>query len=138
VQLLRDLKAGQAKWNGVIDFSAEGSLARIRETASQGRWAEAMTAADEKLGRKPQPGMVAASGMLHFCNGDYPGARQRFTQSLSMDPEDDQARLMLVLIDWLKGSQDSRAQHQELAAADWRSPAEFQGIFCRCWNARWG
>jgi len=26
VQLLRDLKAGQAKWNGVIDFS-DGSLA---------------------------------------------------------------------------------------------------------------
>jgi len=127
VQLLRDLKAGQAKWNGVIDFSSEGFLAKLRETASQGRWAEAMTAVDEKLGRNPQPGMVAASGMLHFCNGDHRGARQRFTQSLSMDPEDDQARLMLVLIDWLTGSQDGRAHHQELTAADWRSPAEFQG-----------
>jgi S1-C subfamily serine protease len=127
VQLLRDLKAGQAKWNGVIDFSTEGTLAKIRETASQGRWAEAMQMADEKLGRNPQPGMVAASGMLHFSSGDHRGARQRFIQSLSMDPEDDQARLMLVLIDWLTGSQDSRAHYQELAAADWRSPAEFQG-----------
>jgi hypothetical protein len=127
VQLLRDLKAGQAKWNGVIDFSTEGFVTKLRETASQGRWAEAMTAVDEKLGRNPQPAMVAASGMLHFCNGDHRGARERFIQSLSMDPEDDQARLMLVLIDWLTGNQDGRVQHQELAAADWRSPAEFQG-----------
>ena len=127
VQLLRDLKAGQAKWNGVIDFSTEASLAKIRETAAQGRWAEATAAVDEKLGRKPQPVMVAASGMLHFCNGDGRGARQRFTQSLSMDPEDYQARLMLVLIDWLSGSQEGKSYHQDLAAADWRSPAEFQG-----------
>jgi S1-C subfamily serine protease len=127
VQLLRDLKAGQAKWNGVIDFSTEASLVRIRETAAQGRWAEAAAAADEKLGRNPQPVMVAASGMLHFCNGDGPGARQRFLQSLSMDPEDDQARLMLVLIDWLSASRNGKPYHQDLAAADWRSPAEFQG-----------
>jgi S1-C subfamily serine protease len=127
VQLLRDFKAGQAKWTGVIDFSTEASLAKIRETAMQGRWADAMTTADEKLGRNPQPAMVVASGMLHFCNGDHSGARQRFTQALSMDPEDELARLMLVLIDRLTGSQGQKAYHQYLAAADWRSPAEFQG-----------
>jgi len=127
VQLLRDLKAGQTKWNGVIDFSTEASLAKIRETAAQGRWVEAMAAVDEKLGRNPQPLMVTASGMLHFCNGDAHGARQRFLQSLSMDPEDYQARLMLALIDWLSGSPNGKPYYQDLAAADWRSPAEFQG-----------
>ena len=54
-RLLRDLKAGHAKWNGVIDFTAEAALAKIRETAAQGRWAEAMAAVDEKLGRSLQP-----------------------------------------------------------------------------------
>jgi S1-C subfamily serine protease len=136
VQLLRDLKAGQAKWNGVIDFSSEAALAKIRETAAQGRWAEAMAAVDEKLGRNPQPVMVAASGMLHFCNGDERGARQRFMQSLSMDPEDYQARLMLVLIDWLSGSQNGKPYHQDLAAADWRSPAEFQGYLLQVLEGR--
>ena len=136
VQLLRDLKAGQAKWNGVIDFSTEAALAKIRETAAQGRWAEAMAAVDEKLGRNPQPVMVAASGMLHFCNGDERGARQRFMQSLSMDPEDYQARLMLVLIDWLSGSQNGKPYHQDLAAADWRSPAEFQGYLLQVLEGR--
>jgi S1-C subfamily serine protease len=127
VQLLKDFKAGQAKWNGVIDFSVEASLAKIRETAAQGRWAEAMAAADEKLGRNPQPVLVAAAGMLHFCNADYSGARRRFTQSLSMDPEDDQVRLMLALIDWLTDTRNETGHRQVLAEADWRSPAEFQG-----------
>jgi S1-C subfamily serine protease len=131
VQLLRDLKAGQTKWNGVIDFSTEASLAKIRETAAQGRWAEAMAAVDEKLGRNPQPVMVTASGMLHFCNGDDRGARRRFIQSLSMDPEDYQARLMLVLIDWLTNSPGGKSYQQDLAAADWRSPAEFQGYLLK-------
>ncbi len=136
VQLLRDFKAGHAKWNGVIDFSVEASLAKIRETAAQGRWAEAMAAADEKLGRKPQPIMVAAAGMLHFCNADYPGARQRFIQSLSMDPEDEQARLMLALIGWLTGDQNEKTYHRYLAAADWRSPAEFQGYLLQVLDGR--
>jgi hypothetical protein len=136
VQLLRDFKAGHVKWNGVIDFSIEASLARIRETAGQGQWVEAMTAADERLGRHPQPVMVAAAGMLHFCNADYPGARQRFTQSLSMDPEDDQSRLMLTLIDWLTGSAKEMPYRQYLAAADWRSPAEFQGYLLQLLEGR--
>ncbi len=131
VQLLRDFKAGRAKWNGVIDFSVEASLAKIRETAAQGRWAEAMAAADEKLGRNPQPVMVAAAGMLHFCIADYAGARLRFTQSLSMDPEDDQARLMLALIGWLTDSRNETDYRRYLSEADWRSPAEFQGYLLR-------
>jgi S1-C subfamily serine protease len=136
LQLLNDFKAGHAKWNGTIDFSIDASLARIRDTAARGRWADAMAAADETLGRHPQPAMVAAAGMLHFCNADYPGARQRFTQSLSMDPEDDQARLMLTLIDWLTGSRNEHPYHRHLAAADWRSPAEFQGFLLQVLEGR--
>jgi tetratricopeptide (TPR) repeat protein len=136
VQLLRDFKSGHVKWNGVIDFSIEASLAKIRETAGQGQWVEAMTAADERIGRHPQPVMVAAAGMLHFCNADYPGARQRFTQSLSMDPEDDQSRLMLTLIDWLTESAKEMPYRQYLAEADWRSPAEFQGYLLQLLEGR--
>jgi S1-C subfamily serine protease len=135
-RLLRDLKAGHAKWNGVIDFTAEAALAKIRETAVQGRWAEAMAAVDEKLGPSLQPAMVAAAGMLHFCNGDARGARQRFTQSLTMDPEDYQARLMLALLDWQAGSKNETPYHRELAAADWRSPAEFQGYLLQVLEGR--
>lgn len=136
VQLLSDLKAGQSKWNGVIDFSVEASLGKIREAAARGRWAEAMASADEKLGKSPQPAMVAASGMLHFCNGDYRGAKQRFRQALSMDTDDYQTRLMLVLIDWLEGAQDGKPYYQDLARAGWSSPAEFQGYLLQLMEGR--
>ncbi|MCU0585491.1 MAG: trypsin-like peptidase domain-containing protein, partial [Desulfobacterales bacterium] len=127
VQLLVELKAGQAKWNGVPDFSIETTLARIREAAAASRWVDALALADAKLVRNLQPELVTAAGMMRFCHGDFAGARRRFTQSLSLDPEDYQARWMMVLIDWLAGSQDARAQRQELAAADWKSPGEFEG-----------
>jgi len=138
VKLLVDLKAGDAKWNGVIDFSMEAAVGKIREIAMQGRWAEAMAAADDNLGRSLQPSMTVAAGMMHFCNSDFRGARQRFTQALSMNAEDNQARLMLVLIDWLTGSQAGKAYHQDLAAADWKSAAEFQGYLLQLLEGRVG
>jgi S1-C subfamily serine protease len=127
VKLLVDLKAGRAKWNGVLDFSIEDTLKKVRAAAGLGRWVEALALADEKLVRNMQPELVTAAGMMRFCNEDFPGARQRFTQSLSLDPEDDLARWMLVLIDWLAGVRDGPAYRAELAEADWKSPGEFQG-----------
>jgi S1-C subfamily serine protease len=131
VQLLEDLKGGEAKWSGVPDFSQEKTVAKIRETAARGRWAEAMVLADETLSKGLQPALVSAAGMLHFCNEDYPGSRLRFSQALSMDGEDNQARLMLMLIDWLSGTSDADAAGKELLQADWRSSAEFQGYVAR-------
>ena len=131
VQLLKELKAGGAKWNGVLNFSQDKALVKIRETACRGRWAEAMVMAEEELSKGLQPALASAAGMLRFSNTDYEGARLRFSQALSMDPEDNQARLMLVLIDWLSGT--NRAEHirEELLEADWRSSAEFQGYLVR-------
>jgi S1-C subfamily serine protease len=131
VRLVMDLKAGRAKWNGVIDFYQEATLAKIRDSASQGRWADAAQLADESLAKSLQPALVAAAGVLRFCSGDFKGARQRFLQSLSMDAEDNQARLMLTLIDRLTAVRDETEYRQELLAADWRSSAEFQGYLAR-------
>jgi S1-C subfamily serine protease len=131
VQLLKELKAGQAKWNGALNFSQDKALVKIRETACRGRWAEAMLLADEELSRGFQPTLVSAAGMLHFCNADYEGARLRFTQALSMDAEDNRARLMLVLTDWLSGTRQAESMRKELLETDWRSSAEFQGYLVR-------
>jgi hypothetical protein len=128
VGLLGDLKAGRAKWSGVLDFSMEATLARIREAAARSRWVEALALAEEKLTtRNLQPELVTAAGVMRFCHGDLEGARQRFTQALSLDPEDFRARWMLVLIDWLTQRREAEAQRLELAAADWKSPGEFEG-----------
>jgi S1-C subfamily serine protease/serine/threonine protein kinase len=126
VNLLIELKAGQVKWDGLLDFSAEDTLRKIREAAVDGRWAEAMQMADEGLQRSLQPSLVTAAGMMHYCTGDYAGAKGRFSQALSMDAEDYQARLMLFLIDYITGARGPSPHGQYLLGLDWRSAAEFQ------------
>jgi len=86
---------------------------------------------DEKLKKSLNPELVTAAGMLHFCNRDYRGARHRFSESVSMDAKDNQARLMLMLIDWILGIREESAYQRDLLEADWRSPAEFQGYLAR-------
>jgi S1-C subfamily serine protease len=128
---LEELKAGQAKWNGELDFSIEDTIEKIKDKATQGLWAEAQVMADEQLKSNPQPEMIMAAAMMHFCTGDESGARKLFSETLSMDAENPEARLMLFLIDWLAGEGASSSQREELLAADWRSAAEFQGYMVR-------
>jgi S1-C subfamily serine protease len=127
VEFLKEIKAGQVKWNGLLDFAAEETLKKIRDKALEGRWAEARELADAELKKSQQPTLVLAAGMMHFCAGDMSGARRLFSESLSMDRENNDARLMLYLIDWLADKQADRAYRDDLLKLDWRSPAEFQG-----------
>ena len=131
VGLLVELKAGRSKWNGVLDFTVEEAMKQIREKAVAGKWAEAMTMADEKLKQSPQPALVTAAGMMHFCAADYQGAKRLFSQALSMDADDYQARLMLFLIDWLIDDQAKSPHRKILLDFDWRSAAEFQSYLAR-------
>jgi lipoprotein NlpI len=68
---------------------------------------------------------------MHFCSGDYQGAGYLFDQVLSMNTENDHARLMLFLIDWLTGQARLSPYRQELLALDWRSSSEFLGHLAR-------
>jgi len=131
VDLLIELKAGRTKWNGVLDFSVENAMQQIREKAVAGKWAEAMKMADEKLAQSPQPTLVTAAGMMHFCAADYQGAKKLFSQTLSMDADDYQARWMLYLIDWLVDDSATSVHRRILLDLDWQSDAEFQSYLAR-------
>jgi S1-C subfamily serine protease len=131
VKFLDELKSGQAKWNGVLDFSIEDTLVQIKDKATRGLWAEAQALADEELKGNQQPEMIMAAGMMHYCTGDNAGAGKLFSQTFSMDAENPEARLMLFLIDWLKGEGTTSAHREALLAQDWRSPGEFQGYMVR-------
>jgi S1-C subfamily serine protease len=128
---LHDLKAGQIKWNGLLDLSVEAKLKKITETATNGRWAEAMAMVDKELKLSFDPSLVMAGGMMHFCAGEYEGASRLFGQSLSMDVENNLSRLMLFIIDWLADRSSVNPHRQELLALDWRSPVEFLGYLFR-------
>ena len=131
VAFLQGLKAGQVKWNGVLDLSLEAKLKRITQMAEEGRWAEAMGLADKELDLSFDPRLVMAAGMMHFCAGDNQGARRLFGQSLSIDSENSLAKLMLFITDWLVGNSSVSPHRQEVLALDWRSPAEFMGYLAR-------
>ena len=131
LDLLVDLKAGQVKWNGVLDFSVEAAMNDIREKALEGRWAEAMDLADDKVASSPQPALVRAAAMMHFCALDYLGAKRLFHQVLSMDADEYLARFMLYLIDWLSNDASTSPNRKILLDFDWRSSAEFQSHLVR-------
>ncbi len=128
---LRGLKAGQVKWNGVLDLSIDAKLKKITEMAGRRRWVEAKALADKELELSFAPTLVMAAGMMHFCSRDYQGASHLFGQALSIDAENDNAKLMLFLIDWLTGKSSVSPYRQELLALDWRSPSEFFGHLVR-------
>jgi S1-C subfamily serine protease len=131
VTFLEELKAGHTKWTGVLDLSIPATLEKIQEKAAEGRWVEAQALAERELKQSLQPSLVRAAGMMNFCAGDYRGAKRFFTQSLSMDEDDYQAKLMLFITDWLSGENVVTPYREDLLALDWRSQAEFQGFMAK-------
>jgi len=131
VSFIHELKAGQVKWNGVLDLSIEAKLKQITEKARLGQWSDAQALADEELKLSLDPALVMAAGMMHFCTGDNPGAGRLFAQALSMDAENNKARLMLYMIDWLTGQNQVSPHRQKLLPLDWRSSDEFLGYLVR-------
>lgn len=131
VTFIQDLKAGQVKWNGVLDLSLDTKLKQITNEAKQGKWADAEAMADKELQLSFHPTLVMAAAMMHFCTGDNNGARKLFSQVLTMDDENNKAKLMLFIIDWLAGKSHISTYRRELLALDWRSPTEFLGYLVK-------
>jgi S1-C subfamily serine protease len=131
VELLSQIKAGETKWNGVLDFSLASTIEEIKEKALEGRWTEARALAENKLEGNLQAELLTARGMMAFATGESAVAEQSFSRVLSIHPDDGLAKLMLYLIDFLAGSALTSPHRQELMGADWRSPIEFAGYLVR-------
>ena len=131
VVFLQELKAGKVKWNGVLDLSVDAKIKKILDLAEKRRWSEAQSLADQELETSFDPTLVLAAAMIHFCAGDHEKAGPLFEKALSMDDKNDQARLMLFLIDWLADRSAASPYGQDLLALDWRSPHEFFGYLVR-------
>jgi len=127
VAFIQELKAGQIKWNGVLDLSLDIKLRQITDNARQRRWDDATAIADKELQLSLDPTLVMTAAMMHFCAGDNSGAGKLFGQAVSMDNENNTAKLMLFIIDWLSAKPQITTYRQELLALDWRAPTEFLG-----------
>jgi len=128
---LGEIKAGHAKWNGVLDLSVDAKLKRITTAAEGKQWKQAQDLADEALASSQDPSLVMAAAMMHFCNADHGGAKQLFSQALSMDADNGHARFMLYLIDWINNDSTASPFRRDLLTLDWRSAYEIYGYLVR-------
>ena len=128
---LEEIKAGGVKWNGVLDLSVHRKIEQITRLAGRKKWKAALTLADRLLLESPEPALVMAAAMMHFCNEDVQGARRLFNRALSIDAENAHAQFMLYLIDQLDDGSKNSAYRRELIRLDWRSPHEFFGYLVR-------
>jgi len=128
---LRELKAGKVKWNGVLDLSVNVKIKKIMDLADKRRWSEAQKLADQELETSVDPTLLLTAAMIHFCAGDHEKAGPLFEKALSMYDRNDQARLLLYLIDWLADRSTASPYGRDLLALDWRSPNEFFGYLVR-------
>ena len=131
VHFLREIKAGKVKWNGILDLSVEAKIKNMLDLAEERLWPDAQSLADKELETSYDPTLVLAAAMIHFCAGDPEKAGHLFEQALSMDDRNDQARLMLFLIEWLADRSASSPHRLALLSRDWRSPYEFYGYLVR-------
>ena len=131
---LNDIKAGQPKWNGVLDLSIEIKLKRITEAARQRRWKDAQSQAVAALNASQHPLLVMAAAMMHVCAGDREAAARLFEQALSMDAENIAARFMRYLVAATGPDIETPPYKADLLALDWRSPDEFYGYLVRIFD----
>lgn len=128
---LDELRQGKTKWSGLLDLAIDRKLRQITDLGRQKRWQAAAALADQFLSTGLDPSMVMAGGVMHFCAQDYGAAGRLFEKALSMDAENEGARLMLFLIDWLTDRDPDTPYRRRLLELDWRSPHEFFGYLVR-------
>ena len=131
VAFLNDIRAGKIKWNGEIDVALKKRLHRITQTARRREWEQARDLASEALGERRTPSLIMAAAVMHLCTGDFSDARYLLDQVLSMEPERNMARFLVLLADWLEGRELSNHFRKSLGALDWRSPDEFLGYLTK-------
>ena len=136
VAFVAELKAGQSKWNGFVDLALNEKLEEIHEAAGQGQWEKAQQLAGDAFAENSAPAFAMAAGLMKFCRNDYEGAGDFFSRALSMNKENDLARLMLYLVDYITGRTDENNYQQTLISLDWRSPAEFFGYLVKVMTSK--
>jgi S1-C subfamily serine protease len=128
---LEELKAGRTKWNGIVDLSLDTKINEILALAGEMKWRQALAMADQALQTSVDSGLILLAGILNLCLEDFTTARHRFQEALSINENNQNARWMLFLMDWLTGRSGNSPWRQALLDLDWRSPDAFAGYLTR-------
>ncbi len=122
---LQEIKAGQEKWNGVLDPSIDRKIQEIKQLAKEGKWEDAESKIKKALDLSRNPALVTAAGMIAFCLEKYSQAATYFKRALSMDAQNHFLRFMIFLTDWQNDRSQESLYADVLLSLDWRSPWEF-------------
>ncbi|WDP89708.1 MAG: trypsin-like peptidase domain-containing protein [Desulfobacter sp.] len=128
---VESLKAGQAKWDGMLDFALEKKLARVVELAEAGNFKGAADTARSLLAESRNPALLFTAALMDFCANDLDASRSLFARLLSIEGENMASRLMLYTIDRLENRERSRDLTAPLFSLSWDHPDEFQGFLAR-------
>ncbi|MEX1302407.1 MAG: trypsin-like peptidase domain-containing protein [Desulfotignum sp.] len=128
---LEELKAGRIKWNGIVNLSLDATINEILALAGEMKWQQALAMADTTLKTSVDSGLILLAGILNVCMDDFKNARYRFQEALSISENNQNARWMLFLLDWLDRRSGESPYRQALLNLDWRSPDEFTGYLTR-------
>jgi len=126
-----ELKGGQSKWNGFVDLALDEKLEKIHDAAGQGEWQKAQQLADDAFAENSDPAFAMAAGLMNYCRGEYDRAGKLFSRALSMNKENDLARLMLFLANYFTDKSGENSYRQALVSVDWMFPSEFFGYLMK-------
>ncbi|MCP4022393.1 MAG: trypsin-like peptidase domain-containing protein, partial [Desulfobacteraceae bacterium] len=124
---IENLKIGQLKWNGIIDFSVENKLEQIKALAFENKFNEAAFLATEFTDSGNEPLLFFAAGMLNFCSNNFEKSKGFFYKVTSIEAENTSSKLMIFVMDWLDGTTSDKEFTKGLLNMDWRHPDEFLG-----------
>lgn len=133
---VKDLKAGQLKWDGELDFSLDIKLTQVIDLALKHRYKEAAVLTDTLIETSKDPALFYTGAMFHFCSNALDTSRQLFTQLISIDQSNTDTRLMLYIIDWITGQKTSQRLTAQLFTMNWQHPDEFSGYLARVLDKR--
>ena len=133
-KLLKDLKAGKPKWNGVIDPLLEHRLESVKTAAYEGDWPKACTLTDRLAQASRDPYLWTLSGVLNICAQNDAKARNALEKVVSIDPDSDFSPFLLYILDWRAGRTADSDYRLKVQRLDWRSPGEIYGYLYRVLN----
>jgi S1-C subfamily serine protease len=131
VGLLREIKANQPKWNGVIDPQQPIKTAEVFKLAEQGDWKAAAVAVDDLVHASHDPAVLKFAGLVHLAAGSPDMARMLLGNSIAIEPGDGQSKFIAYLCDRELGHADQNPWRQELLELNWRSSYEFYGYLVK-------
>lgn len=134
--LIDAIKKGHPQWNGVLDFALESKLEQITALADKNKFKQAAKLSESMLTTSKDPLLIYVTAMLHFCSKNLDKSRFFFKKLALIERDNTTARLMLYVIDWIKGQDTPTSFTKSLFTMNWQHDDEFLGYLAKVLKER--